>query len=235
MALRSLIVAKTPRLTRKYPCFAAFHALAGSQGLVDRCFVPNAHPAEPSPLRIAFVAEAPGKTERTAPLTGSAGQFLDDALDEESDGELRLGACYRGNVFRVRPIGTERNPYDPSCFFIRKKHRKPGDRIAEDLPTAPCGLLKSGFRPDLDALLQDLKEWKPKVIVTLGRTAAWAVLGRMPSIARWGSAARPLAGLAEAAVIVNYHPSFIADPRRGRKFEAVFRQRLRTALEMARS
>ncbi|MHB8284855.1 MAG: UdgX family uracil-DNA binding protein, partial [Caulobacteraceae bacterium] len=136
----------------------------------------------PRAAAIMFVGEQPGDTEDLSgqPFIGPAGQLLDRALAEA--GVLR-GACYVTNAvkhFKWEPRGK------------RRLHKSP---VAGEIKA--CRWWLDAER----ALVQ------PKVIVTLGATAATAVFGRAVSVTKERGAAGDLGNGAVGFITV--HPSYL--------------------------
>lgn len=131
--------------------------------------------------RWLFVGEGPGRNEdqQGEPFVGKAGQLLDSMLHAL---DLQRGRnVYIANIVKCRP--TDDKGYD----------RKPTPEEA-----GAC----------LPYLQRQIALVKPTVIVALGQTAAWALLGDDP-----GVAVGRLRGMVhrhqEIPVVVTYHPSYL--------------------------
>jgi len=136
----------------------------------------------PRSASMMFVGEQPGDTEDLSgqPFIGPAGQLLDRALAEAG---VSRGDCYVTNAvkhFKWEPRGK------------RRLHKSPA-----------AGEVKA-CRWWLDA---ERTLMRPKVIVTLGATAATAVFGRAVSVTKERGAAGELGNGAVGFITV--HPSYL--------------------------
>lgn len=128
-----------------------------------------------------FVGEGPGRNEdlQGEPFVGKAGQLLDNMI--KAMGVRRGDNVYIANVIKCRP--TDQNGKD----------RRPSQE-------------------EVDACLPYLKRQielvKPTVIIALGHTAAWALLGIDPSNSV-GKLRGKIHQYHETPVIVTYHPSYL--------------------------
>jgi len=104
--------------------------------------VPNRFPTIPSHLRIALIGEAPGAEEvrKDEPFVGASGRFLSALLSRAG---IQREACFLGNVCQHQPEGNEIAAFEWD-----------GDEI------------QSG----LIALMTDLHNFKPNIVVCLGGT-----------------------------------------------------------------
>lgn len=136
--------------------------------------VPPSWPTgRPGPCRIAIVGEAPGQDEvwAGAPFVGTSGQELSSQLAQAG---IRREDCLLTNVLSIRPEGN-----NLASLCVRK----------EDLPSdypvhiGPMVTHEGNFylRPDLLAegarLRDELAAASPNVVIALGATACWALLG----------------------------------------------------------
>lgn len=131
--------------------------------------------------RWLFVGEGPGRNEdlQGEPFVGKAGKLLDSMLHAL---RLRRGEdVYIANIVKCRPVGD--NGFD----------RKPTPEEA-----GAC----------LPYLQRQIALVKPTVIVALGQTAAWALLGESPDMAvgRLRGRVHAYNGI---PVVVTYHPSYL--------------------------
>lgn len=131
-------------------------------------FNPCIKASGPKNARIAIVGEAPGGQEEMqgVPWVGEAGQLLTECLKEAG---LERREIYLTNVLFTRPPG---NKVEALCL----------DKKA--LPKGyPYSAIKSGkyLHPDLfveiERLKVELEELKPNLVVAMGNTAIWALLG----------------------------------------------------------
>lgn len=128
-----------------------------------------------------FVGEGPGRNEdlQGEPFVGKAGQLLDNMI--KAMGVKRGQNVYIANIIKCRP--TDQNGKD----------RRPSQE-------------------EVDACLPYLKRQidlvQPKVIIALGHTAAWALLGIDPSYSV-GKLRSQIHHYQKTPVIVTYHPSYL--------------------------
>lgn len=167
--------------------------------------------AGPSPCEIALVGEAPGLNEclHGRPFVGEAGQELSRILQDAGLPALSRGFgadrtynYYVTNVFKQRP---SEDSNDVKLFFCPRT-----DPDADTtLPAHGSGrYLLRDFRPMYDDLRRELLEVQPKVVIALGGTALWALLGYSKITPYLGTVHAPAAGR-PYWVIPTYHPSAI--------------------------
>lgn len=117
-------------------------------GLYRHCKSPKMAPYGKGKLGIAIIGESPGETEDEAgrPFVGPSGQFLSQSL--QSLGINLIRDCYILNAFQCKPIAGQKKP------AVLVQH-----------------MLACNTR-----IKQQLAEFKPRLIITLGALAAQAVL-----------------------------------------------------------
>ncbi|MEI8394406.1 MAG: uracil-DNA glycosylase [Rhodospirillaceae bacterium] len=178
---------------------------------------------------IALVGEAPGREEvvQQKPFVGRSGQLLDAHL--QSAGIVRP-ACLIANVFRFQPPGNKINHF----FASRRKALRLGVRVTEQFgPFGSCDYCLSEFAVEIEQLSRTLNDFKPAVIVALGRTPLWALTGLDGLLKRRGqiTACRLLPEVKpEVKVVPTYHPSFLL--RGQRHLEPLFQADLRLAVAL---
>lgn len=131
-------------------------------------FNPCIKASGPSNARIAFVGEAPGEQEELIglPFVGKSGQEFTSILQEVG---IERSSCYLTNVLWSRPPGNKLE-----TFLISKKDCPPG----YSLPPVKQGFyLHPSLLPELERLQRELETLQPNLIVALGNTATWALLG----------------------------------------------------------
>jgi len=158
----------------------------------------------PKSAKVVFVGEQPGDKEDVAgqPFVGPAGKLLDRCLEEAG---IERDACYVTNAvkhFKFEPRGK------------RRIHAKP-NRGEVQL----CAWW----------LAAELRLLRPKLVVALGATAAYSLLGPQVKVTRdRGSVLRSSVGL---SVFVTIHPSAllrVLDQPAGRQDRARFVSDLKT-------
>lgn len=152
----------------------------------------------PSPSDLILLGEAPGATEALylRPFIGEAGEELTRMLN---DAGIDRSSCYLTNVFKSRPPNN-----DVECFFAPRS-----DESAQtDLPARNGKYLRSEFRSNYDSLLPELVRVRPKLVIALGSTALWALLGES-KISSYVGTIHPPTAKRPFAVLPTYHPAFV--------------------------
>lgn len=163
---------------------------------------PVVPPFGPCPARIAIVAEAPDSEESTAlrPLVGPSGRALHRMLRIIG---VNLDDCYRTNVFCRQP------PNNNIAAFCTP-NPSPESRSLGPLTSSPQLWLADEHLGELQRLRQELLECDPNVVIALGNTATWALLGqRGISELRGVLALSPILGHRPLKVIPAFHPAAI--------------------------
>jgi uracil-DNA glycosylase len=138
----------------------------------------------PKGAEVMMVGEQPGDQEEVArrPFVGPSGKLLDAALEEAG---IDRSVVYVTNA--VKHFKFERGEKS-----ARRIHKKPSD--AEVRACHPW-------------LLQEIKVTKPRVIVTLGATAAQSLLGKQFRVTTMHG--KPVESEHAEAIIATVHPSSI--------------------------
>lgn len=124
----------------------------------------------PVPAKILVVGAAPGKDEITLgqPFMGSSGRELMRMLERA---DINPAECRFTNVFMTRPLDNKIENY------CGKKADVGGQ--AYELPPLSAGKY---FFPELlyelTRLASEINDCKPDLIIALGNTACWALLGQ---------------------------------------------------------
>lgn len=118
-------------------------------------------------MKIALIGEAYGEEEAQwqKPFIGPAGQELNRML---SDAGINREECYVSNVFNFRP---ERNDVSTLCSERSLCSRFRQVALVRGL------YLRDEYAPEIDRLAQELRSERPNLVVALGNTAAWALIG----------------------------------------------------------
>ena len=158
-----------------------------------------AYTSGPKNAKIAIVGEAWGEQEAMVgkPFQGYSGQELTRMLQEAG---LARRDCFLTNVLALRPPNN-----DLTALYVKK---------------ADCGegynfnnLGKSGqyldpqYLPELERLRHELQEVRPNIIIALGATACWALLGTNVIGKLRGTVAT--SHLVGSKVLPTYHPSAV--------------------------
>ena len=150
----------------------------------------------PRNAKIAIVGEAWGKDEAFAkmPFIGQAGQELFRML---KDAGISRKECFLTNVFNVQP---EKNEIENLCGSKAE--------VGKDYSAKPLRMGKyflPQYLPEVERLKVELTEVKPNLIIALGNTASWALLGQSGiSKIRGTISSHPL-----GKVLPTYHPAAV--------------------------
>jgi uracil-DNA glycosylase len=116
---------------------------------------------------IAIVGEAWGAEEekRRTPFVGYSGTFLTQML---RDAGINRADCFLTNVFNFHPPGN-----DLSVVLGGKSHAIPGYP-----PLSQSRYVHVKYTEEIERLGDELISCDPNIIIALGNTAMWALLGR---------------------------------------------------------
>lgn len=159
---------------------------------------PFAHSSGPKSARIAIVGEAFGREESFVgmPFVGSSGQELTRMLKEAG---IERKDCFLTNVFAFQPKG---NNLETLCL---KKTELPKDY---DLPPLTKGkYLDPSYLLEVDRLRIELQSVAPNIIIAVGNTATWALLGKT-NISSIRGVVTPGA-LLSSKVLPTFHPASV--------------------------
>jgi len=117
--------------------------------------------------KIAIVGEAWGAEEEAqrAPFVGASGYHLTQMLSEAG---IHRADCFLTNCFNLRPPGGN----DIANLCLDK-----ANGVAGLGPVTLGKYLAPQYLSELDRLRQELTELRPNIVIALGNTAAWAILG----------------------------------------------------------
>lgn len=149
-------------------------------------------------VKIAIVGDCWGEQEeqQRAPFVGPAGWELTKMLSEAG---IHRADCFLTNVFNLRP---EKNDVESLCAD------KTGGLVSLG-PLVRGKYLRAEFACELDRLFQELLHASPNIIVALGNTAAWAILGTTGIAKIRGTVTGGILRYAGRKVLPTYHPSAI--------------------------
>lgn len=156
--------------------------------------------------KIAIVGEAPGKDEKLQgfPFVGRAGKILSEALEKAS---ITRDACYITNVFLIQPPGN-----DVTFFFTKTKQIHEGSKdFVNAYPIYKGGFLKKEFAEEIDRLDQELNIVNPDVIISLGATPLWALIGeeKISNFRGKKTKAKNLKLCKDINVLPTWHPAYV--------------------------
>jgi len=173
---------------------------------------------------ILILGEAPGAEEVAAnrPFVGASGRLLFQTLAKLG---VKREDCYITNVCKFRPPGN-----NIAAFFEHTKTRARKLKMMEVCGRYPKDIILQ----QLDELRAELQQVKPKVVIALGATALWALVGENKISAWRGSVLLPSeckgAVRPPAIVVPTYHPAAVL---RQNDWQPVFASDLRRALRVA--
>ncbi len=161
---------------------------------------------------LALVGEAPGRAEEQAgqPFVGAAGKALRKACHEVA---IHFSHVLLTNVFLERP---EKN--EIVRFFARPSsgHRR-NIRVITSLGKGPHGYLAANQGDEIRRLTNEIRRYRPKLIMALGATAIWVLTGALGVEKRRGHFFPcRLPALEGFPVFCSYHPSYSLRDRRKR-------------------
>lgn len=148
--------------------------------------------------KIIIVGEAWGEAEEKAraPFVGAAGYELTQMLSEAG---LRRADIYLTNVFNLRPPG---NKIKALCGG--KKGSLP-----RYPPIGKEGYVRNEFAAELDRLGTEILDIDPNIVICLGNTASWALLGRGTISKYRGTTELSTHTATGYKVLCTYHPAYI--------------------------
>ncbi len=140
----------------------------------------------PPDAKIMIVGEAPGKAEDECgkPFQGAAGQTLNNLLGQAGIARYQ---CLVTNVARERPPANK-----ISLFFEDKK----------------CTIPKPKLLLWIKELQDEIKLYKPNIIIALGATALWALTGEK-KISDFRGYVLPCTLVPGRKVLATYHPQAV--------------------------
>lgn len=168
-----------------------------------------------------IVGEAPGakEIEQGKPFVGLSGKLINQVLEKHN---INRDELYITNVFTTRP------PNNDVKFFFESVKKAKATGVELDLygyHKFKGKYLKLQFKNEVDRLFDEIKNFKPKVILTLGSTATWALTGQDEKI----SSLRGITIQHQNYVIIpTYHPSGVM---RNRSLFEVWQNDIKTAYE----
>lgn len=164
-------------------------------------FGPRVPSTGPVPSRIFILAEAPGteESESLTPLVGPSGRELRRMLRTIG---VSLDDCYRANVFSHQPANNNLALYGtPSP--------SPAARSLGALTLNPITYIDDRWMPELDRIRAELIAVNPNVVIALGNTACWALLGQQGINNLRGSVHVSHFTGRDLKVVPTYHPAAV--------------------------
>jgi uracil-DNA glycosylase len=147
---------------------------------------------------IFLLGESYGEEEekQRAPFVGAAGYELTKML---GDAGIHRADCYISNVFNLRP---PRNDVSIFCG--------PSPLRIDGWPSLmPGKYVRKEFAPELERLSDELMEINPNIVVALGNTACWALLGKTAISKLRGTTVLSDHCATGFKVLPTYHPAAI--------------------------
>jgi uracil-DNA glycosylase len=149
-------------------------------------------------MQIAIVGEAYGEKEEQErmPFVGPSGWLLTRMLDEAG---IQRADCLLTNVFNLRPEG---NKIEALCG--------PKTESIKGFPSLGKGkFVHARFVPELERLANEIIEANPNVIIALGNTPIWALLGRTGITTIRGTTAYSTHTVSGYKVLPTFHPAAV--------------------------
>ena len=149
-------------------------------------------------MRIMLIGEAWGEAEEQAhaPFMGAAGYELTRMLGEAG---ISRRDCYLTNVFNLRPQG---NDIETLCGPIE-------EAIAGYPALAPSKYVHSRYAKELTRLGDEILAQNPNIILCLGNTPSWALMGRASISRNRGYTELSTHTVAGYKCLCTYHPAYI--------------------------
>jgi DNA polymerase len=149
---------------------------------------------------IALVGEAWGETEEREhkAFVGSTGYELNRLLDKAG---IRRADCLVTNVFNIRPPSNRIEAFCTNKEFGLKEGNYPA--------LSKYGYIHAKYQGELERLADELEEANPNVVVALGNTAMWALLGKTSISKLRGTVQLSTHTLTGLKVLPTYHPAAI--------------------------
>lgn len=168
-------------------------------------FGPTVPSAGPTPAKIMILAEAPGSEEslKLAPLVGPSGWELRRMLKTIG---VSLDACYKANVFSRQPANN-----NLALYGVDRADASPTALSLGPLTTNPITYIADEHLPELERLRAEVLHCNPNIVIALGNTACWALLGQQGIGALRGSihTSHILGPDRPLKVLPTYHPAAI--------------------------
>lgn len=159
--------------------------------------------------KIALVGEAPGAEEEAQgqPFVGASGKELNRLLQEAGIARER---CLVTNVFMERPPGNQIKRFTMTKTELKTLAKDyPEDPLVQEAWSMPMIASSMYIRPEkvpeIHRLREELKAFKPNVVVAFGGTALWALTQRS-GIGKYRGAVQP-ATLGPWKVLPTFHPA----------------------------
>lgn len=148
--------------------------------------------------KLALCGEAWGEEEQRQgkPFVGASGRELDRMLAEAG---IEREECYVTNCFNQRPPGNK-----IEAFCAGKKE------VTHSLPPLfPGKFIRDDYLFELQRLYAELRSVRPNVVVCLGNTAVWALLGSTGISKIRGTVARSVVPGLDVKCLPSFHPAAI--------------------------
>lgn len=153
----------------------------------------------PTPSPVCIVGEAPGVNEEIygRPFVGASGEELTRMF---RDAGLDRREMYATNVFKTRPPENQ-----VRHFFVNAKH----ENACSSLPPSGRGeRLDIRYEQEVRALIPELVGVGAKLVIALGGTALWALLGQQ-KISAYVGTVHPPTTERPFTVIPTFHPTAV--------------------------
>lgn len=149
-------------------------------------------------MSIAIIGEAWGEREEIerSPFVGASGYELTRMLDEAG---IERASCLLTNVFNLRPEG---NKIETLCG--------PKTEAIKGFPALTKGkYVHERYTSELERLQSEILDFNPNLIITLGNTPTWALLGITGISKIRGTTALSSHTVTGFKVLPTYHPAAV--------------------------
>jgi uracil-DNA glycosylase len=147
---------------------------------------------------IFIIGEAYGEREEIerAPFVGPSGYLLTRMLDEAG---IERANCFLTNVFNLRPAD---NKIEALCG--------PKEEAIRGFPSLGKGkYVQAQYIPELERLGEEVVKVNPNIIIALGNTAVWAMLGKTGISAIRGTTQLSTHTATGYKVLPTFHPAAV--------------------------
>lgn len=151
---------------------------------------------------IYLLGEAPGEEEAKVgmPFVGSSGQELNRMCNQAG---INFSECIRGNVFSEHPPGN-----NLEHFCVSLKEAKEAQHGYSYPPLLKSKYVHPKYLGELSRLHKEIESYRPNIIVALGNTPIWALLG-YTGIGKVRGAITAAKAFGGVKVLPTYHPAYI--------------------------
>ncbi len=157
---------------------------------------------------IAIVGEAWGAEEakQRSPFVGGSGYELTKMLSEAG---IHRADCFLTNVFNIHPPGNDRSWFCGPKEEAIQGYPKLLKGNKKDFNHYRGDYVRGEFTPELERLSDELLAEDPNIVIALGNTAAWALLGKTTISRLRGVTVLSTHTCSGFKILPTYHPAGI--------------------------